>query len=173
MRIDPSLLRTPVEFLHAVHLREREICALLDRIADRARAASGEIEAALRFLSDELPAHLDDEEQDLFPMLRARCSDDDEIDRLLDQLHADHCRASALTPRITGIVGDAGSGLDAGDCDELRRYAGQSRRHLILENAVLLPFARLRLTPADLEQLRAAMTRRRSPRTTLEPKHAE
>jgi hemerythrin-like domain-containing protein len=165
--VDPALLNRPIDYLHAVHLCERELCALLERIAARGHARTDEIAAARGFLSGDLPAHLEDEEQDLFPLLRLRCEAEDEIDRLLDRLQDDHRHArpdaravldilrapSRLSPRATGV---------------LRRFADHARRHLILENAILIPFARLRLTGADLDTLRASMRRRRGLATPLD-----
>jgi hypothetical protein len=40
-------------------------------------------------------------------------------------------------------------------------FAAQERRHLIVENAIVLPLARVRLTPQDLETLRRRMLQRR------------
>ena len=170
---DPTLLAAPIDFMHAVHLREREICTTLDRIADAGFASSLDIEGAITFLSDELPPHLEDEEKDLFPRLRKRCTEHDDIGRLLDRLQVDHRHADFDTPRVTKILGTAQGGLGPAACDELRRYADHARRHLILENAILLPFARLRLTDSDLETLRSAMMQRRGLDCPLEPKHAE
>jgi len=159
--IDRALLAAPIDYLHAVHLREREICAVLDRIADLGHAEESEATSVISFLSDELPAHLEDEETDLFPLLCERCTEEDEIGRLLGKLRRDHRHADFDTPRITAILRNATSGIRPAACRTLRRYADHARRHLILENAILLPFARLRLTKRDLMVLRTAMSRRR------------
>jgi len=42
-------------------------------------------------------------------------------------------------------------------------FARNERRHLALENSVVLPLARLRLTPDDLGQLSAQLLRRHQP----------
>jgi hemerythrin-like domain-containing protein len=159
--IDPALLRSPIDYLHAVHLCEREVCAVLERIAERGRALQDEIEATTAFLSDDLPAHLEDEEQDLFALLRQRCDAEDEIDPLLEKLEDDHRHAVIETPGVLDILRSAASGLGPTAAEELRRFANHARRHLILENAVLIPFARLRLTAVDIDVLRLSMRRRR------------
>lgn len=159
--IDPGLLAAPIDYLHAVHLREREVCAMLDRIADLGRASGTETKPIMSFLSDELPLHLEDEETDLFPLLQARCSEEDEIDRLLKQLRTDHKRVDFDTPKITAILQSATPAIEPTACGTLRRYADYARHHLILENAILLPFARLRLNTSDLSRLGAGMARRR------------
>lgn len=171
--IDPALLGRPIDYLHAVHLREREACAILDRIADLGRASAAEATSVMAFLSDELPVHLEDEETDLFPLLQVRCTEEDEIDRLLEKLRSDHRHADFDTPRVTAILGNATSGIEPAACAELRRYADHARRHLILENAILLRFARLRLTEQDSEMLRTAMTRRRGLDFPPGARHAE
>jgi len=151
-----------------VHLCDREFCAILERIAARGQASSVEIKVATAFLSNELPAHLEDEEQDLFPLLRMRCDAEDEIDRLIDKLQEDHRHADDNTPDILKILRSAASGTGPAAPGKLRRFADHARRHLILENAILIPFARLRLTKADLETLRASMKRRRGLQTTVD-----
>jgi hemerythrin-like domain-containing protein len=47
------------------------------------------------------------------------------------------------------------------EADDLREFANRLRRHLLVENAIMLPFARIRLTNDDIVQLRNAMIRRR------------
>lgn len=159
--VDPVLLSAPVDYLHAVHLRKREACKTLGRIANHGRASDAEVECLVDFLSNEVPAHLADEESDLFPMLRKRCMDDDEIERLLDKLSGDHRNAESDTPRVTDILRGAPSGIEPEACAQLLRYADRARRHLMLENAILLPFARLRLTEQDNAALSIKMTQRR------------
>jgi hemerythrin-like domain-containing protein len=166
--LDPALSASPIDYLHAVHLCKRELCALLERIADGGAAPSEDIEAATAFLSDEFPTHLEDEEQDLFQLLRLRCERDDDIDRLLDKLMDDHRHAHFDATCVIKILQSAASGLGAEDITDLRRFAGHARRHLILEKAVLMPFARLRLTEADLETFRASMRRRRGLETNTD-----
>jgi len=166
--IDPALLSSPIDYLHAVHLCEREVCAVLERIAERGQALQDEIEAASAFLSDELPAHLEDEERDLFPLLRLRCDVEDEIDRLLEKLEDDHRHADFDTPRVVHILRSTKPEMTPDARDELHRFADHARRHLILENAILIPFARLRLTEADLDVLRASMRQRRGHATPVD-----
>jgi|GEM_PF-5168615 len=102
--IDPGLLSAPIDYLHAVHLREREACAMLNRVADIGRVSGTDAKSIMSFLSEELPLHLEDEETDLFPLLQVRCSEEDEIDRLLKRLSTDHRHADFDTPRITAIL---------------------------------------------------------------------
>jgi hemerythrin-like domain-containing protein len=157
----PRLLSDPLGFMHEDHLRERHICAILDRLAAGEALARGDLDQAAGFLGTELVLHIADEEEDLFPLLRRRCAPDDEIAPVLLRLEADHLHADFDTPGVVALVRDGPDRLDAAGREVLRRYANHARRHLILENAIVLPFARLRLARGDLDRLRGRMMRRR------------
>jgi hemerythrin-like domain-containing protein len=55
----------------------------------------------------------------------------------------------------------------------LTSFAGHVRRHLVAENAILLPIARARLTRADLARLSAHMRARRGLTQLSETPNAE
>lgn len=152
----------PLDYLQEDHQREREVCDLLDALAEAETPDPDTAAQAAEFLRHALPLHLEDEEEDLFPLLKRRCQPDDEIDKAIARLREDHVHAGEDTPQIVDLL-DA---LDrraptAAERDMLRRYATHARRHLGLENAIILPFARLRLTGDDLETLRLRMLQRR------------
>ena len=159
-----ALLGTPLEFIHEDHLRERQVCALIDDIAQDTVPDNDAIFAVLSFLCNELPLHLRDEEEDLFPLLRRRCAPEDEIEKLIKKLHTDHAHADEDTPQIVAVLEELANETRAPDAHEraeLLAFASHARRHLIFENAIILPFARLRLTDIDLETLRIRMCQRR------------
>lgn len=159
-----TLLDKPLEFIHEDHLRERQICIMLDEIADDATASLESVAEVVSFLSKELPLHLKDEEEDLFPLLQERCEPEDEISKVIVKLLSDHVHAAEDTPPVIAILERLGQGaneLTTNERESLKEFAGHSRRHLILENAVILPFARLRLTERDLETLCLRMCQRR------------
>lgn len=161
---DPALLGNPLDFIQDDHLREREICVMIDWVATADASDLDLAEHILSFLRNELPQHLADEEEDLFPLLRRRCEPDDEIDRAIRRLSTDHAHASADTPHVVTILDRLtceGTGLSALSRKTLAQYATHSRHHLILENAIILPFARLRLINSDLDTLRLRMLQRR------------
>jgi hemerythrin-like domain-containing protein len=110
--------------------------------------------------------HIADEEEDLFPLLRRRCPPEDEIDRVLVMLSGEH-----ETDRdLAGLIK---SGLEAAleDGKPISAYAGLHQtmtefarnegRHLALENSIVLPLARLRLTDHDLDLLSRHLIQRR------------
>jgi iron-sulfur cluster repair protein YtfE (RIC family) len=159
-----ALLGKPLDYIHEDHLRERQICTLIDEIAHGDIPDTDTIAAILSFLSHELPLHLRDEEEDLFPLLRRRCEREDEIEKVIKNLHADHVHAGEDTPRVVALLEDLANkarGPKGPEQDMLLTFASHARRHLILENAIILPFARLRLTETDLETLYIRMCQRR------------
>lgn len=171
---DFALLADPLEFIAEDHLREREVCAALDRIATAPQPSAQDVASALAFLGKELPLHLSDEEEDLFPLMRRCCLPEDEIGRMINRLVQDHHHASVDTPEVISLLEGLGSAeVTEQERQLLRRYSSYARRHLILENAVVLPIARLRLSESDLESLRLRMMQRRGirPRTKT-PDHA-
>lgn len=173
-----ALLGKPLEFIHEDHLRERQICSMIDEIARGGTGApdTQTISAVLGFLTRELPLHLKDEEEDLFPLLRRRCEPEDEIDKVIAKLHKDHDHAGEDTPQVVALLEELANEARAPNEDErhmLLAYAAHSRRHLILENAIILPFARLRLTETDLETLYIRMCQRRGLDSLKDPSNAQ
>ncbi|MBE0455431.1 MAG: hemerythrin domain-containing protein [Roseovarius sp.] len=110
----------------------------------------------MRFLNEELNVHLRDEAVDLFPLLARRCTDNDAIEGAIDRIRADQNEVMRLLPEVRAMLAgclDSGAGLTEEPRAVLSRFAGHVRQHLVLENAILLPSARARLTRADLADL--------------------
>ena len=161
---DLNLIRRPLEFIAEDHLRERLICAALDRIADAPLPDRGDLEIVLGFLEDEFGLHHADEEDGLFPLMLQRCEPEDEIDKIIVRLQAAHHHAFLCKPKILMLLWDL---LQSGGAPKaearvlLREFAAAERQHLIVENAIILPIARARLTKEDLATLTHGMRRRR------------
>lgn len=154
----------PLDFIAEDHMREREVCAWIDKLVAAAPVAGADIRRMLTFLTEHLPQHLLDEEVDLFPMMLQRCEPEDEIDKVIDKLLLDHAHASADAPGIVAILtafAETPARLSDHDCQQMAAFAHHSRRHLILENAIILPIARARLTPEDLATMKSHMLERR------------
>jgi hemerythrin-like domain-containing protein len=160
----PGLLGRPLDFISEDHLRERQICAVIDAIALAGQLDRPSTLIVLRFLNEELNVHLRDEAEDLFPLLAKRCTAEDCIENAINRIRIDQNEALRLLPEVRAtLVGclDNGSELSDEGRAMLTRFAGHIRRHLVAENAILLPIARARLTRADLSTLSAHMRARR------------
>ena len=170
-----ALLEEPLEFIHEDHLRERQICAFLDDIGD-GTAELDVVQAALDFLSNELPLYMRDEEEDLFPLLKRRCEPDDEIEKIISKPVEDHEHANQDAETIVNILEKLVTASDpASEAEKLalQEFAAHTRKHLILENAIILPFARLRLTENDRKSLYLRMCQRRGLERLKEDQDAE
>lgn len=168
-------LENPLDFMAEDHLREREVCTLIDRMVEGEPVDHEDIAMMRTFLIDDLPKHLADEESDLFPLMLERCDPDEEIDKMITRLQADHRHAIGDSPAIAALIvaqADRKKPLSDTDCAKMSDFATHARRHLILENAILLPLARARLTKADLEKMRAHMLERRGQATEQGAEHA-
>jgi iron-sulfur cluster repair protein YtfE (RIC family) len=172
----PHLLANPLDFISVDHLRERQICAVIDALATADALDRRSVTAVLRFLNEELNVHLRDEAEDLFPLLARRCTEEDAIKGAIDRIRADQDEAMRLLPQVrTMLAGclDSGVDLTAEERAVLSRFAGHMRRHLVAENAILLPIARARLTRADLRTLSKHMRSRRGLPDVAETTDAE
>lgn len=159
-----GLLANPLDFISEDHLRERQVCAMIDRLATSDVLNRQEVTTVLRFLNEELNVHLRDEAEDLFPLLARRCTEEDAIEGVIDRIRADQDEAMRLLPDVRAMLAgylDREGALSAKERGVLSRFAGHVRRHLVAENAILLPISRVRLTRADLRNLSKHMRSRR------------
>jgi hypothetical protein len=173
---DPGLLARPLDFISDDHLRERQICALIDALAVAAEFDRPAGVAVLRFLNEELGVHLRDEAEDLFPVLLRRCTAEDSIATVLGRIRSDQTEAQALLPKVRSALAeclDTGARVGPADRAILTRFSGHVRRHLVAENAILLPIARARLTRRDLRLLAERMRSRRGLPLVSGTTHAE
>lgn len=160
------LLSEPLEWFFAEHFRHRQLCELIDQIAAAVVFDGERITRVLEFLRNDLPLHVIDEEEDLFPLLRRRCAPEDELEVVLGRLSAEH-RSDVDAARVVRLHLEhcleqrRAPGLDPDKRKAMQAFASQERRHLGLENAVVLPIARLRLTAADLANLSRRLAARR------------
>jgi len=157
-------LGSPLDLINEDHYRLRHICAVLDRLSGKPSREPVDLEQTRGFLRMELKAHIADEEEDLFPMLRKRCAVEDQVDVTLDRLskdHAMHLEGAKSCLAILDRLETQQPELSSDDQAVLQRFADKKRRHLILENAILLPLARARLVTTDLRQMLEHMLDRR------------
>lgn len=159
-----TLLRDPLAYIAAEHGGQRALCNLMENLAGAAGFDRDIASAILRYLGRDFVRHVRDEELDLFPLLRARCLPEDEIEIVLARLNAEHKDehrlAGDVEMQLRALLDGDAPALDDVLRERLFQYARSLRRHLALENSVILPLARARLTPDDLAALSAAMRAR-------------
>ncbi|SEW31174.1 Hemerythrin-like domain-containing protein [Cognatiyoonia koreensis] len=159
-----AIPHNPLDLIAEDHMREREVCTMIDRLVADLPIADEDLKQLNTFLRKQLPQHLADEETDLFPMMLSRCEPEDEIDKVIDRLLSDHSHAIADAPAVAEIIQSRATTVASfsdADKKDMKKFAHHSRRHLILENAVILPIARARLTAGDLKQMMRHMLERR------------
>ena len=159
------LLSEPLDYILADHLRQRVLCHLCDRLADAETVDCRLAEEVASHIADDMAIHIRDEEEDLFPALRRRAKPDDDIDKVLGQLFGDHAEDETMARKIVAglrrCIGKGGGKVPPRLAKTLRNFARHQRRHLALENAVIIPLAKVRLSAKDLETLSGAMAARR------------
>lgn len=155
-------LISPLDFIVAEHFRQRTLCWTIGRIAEAEERDQECVGAVLRFLREDLEPHVIDEEEDLFPLLRRRAEPEDRIEDVLGRLSREHAAARTDAAAIVAGLSRPGTGrFSEALRDLLNRFGANERRHLIVENAIVLPLARARLKADDLRSLGRRMAARR------------
>lgn len=166
---DRSFLR-PISFLDREHYRQRVTYGILKILADDPGRSTAwrDAVAVLTSLTEHLPLHIQDEEQDLFEMLRLRALPEDRIDAVLDRLTYEHENderyVSPLLDELRRMAGGEPPVDPSGFRAAAHAFAELQQRHLEWENAVVLPLARERLSDEDLVRLGRRMAARRGVR---------
>lgn len=160
------LLRHPLEYIFADHFRQRILCSMLDKIFDAQVYDPILTQAIHRFLKDDLKYHILDEEENLFPILRQRAEPEDQIDEILDQLSeehkSDHIDAKQILCELACLLdGTKEYPISSETILMVQRFTANERHHLIVENAIVMPLAKVRLTSEDLHQMANDMAKRR------------
>jgi hemerythrin-like domain-containing protein len=154
----------PLEQISQEHLRQREVCATLDKLAALETPDPELAAQVLPHFDTLLARHVQDEVDDLYPLLRRRSEPEDDINDTLDRLVGKHLVSMELAVQVREVVlsmANDNALPDAEGAAVLVGFAAHERRHLIVENAIVLPLARARLTASDLNNLRARMAQRR------------
>lgn len=161
-RIEPlpeGVIESPLDLIFAQHLRHREAAQIMAFIAEGDelnRTDKNEIyESLSAFLVNDLVQHTLEEEQAFFPLLRENCEPQDGMDRLLARLSAEHETDDEFRQKLAPALSRAAEGgeLDSSTRRKLRVFSEHLRQHIALENAVVLPIARARLTGPKLDRL--------------------
>lgn len=159
--MDSRLLLDPIGFLQTEIYRQRVACNTLEALASPGE--NGDVgtdaERVRRYIDEDLPTHLRDMEECLFPILRQRSRPEDDLERRLARYRGLHGRRDEPTVSLPRIL----EGMSRGDPPPpdldaiLRRVVEHWRRDLQTENEDILPLAEQRLTKADLVALGEAM----------------
>lgn len=167
--IDLASLSQPLDFIRADHARQRALCGVIEDLARASSLENHKAERVVEQLGRDLALHVIDEEEDLFPLLRRRCRPEDDIDAVLTLLSGEHSGQESVAKEIR----DALSGLMASGApvrdhpglqEKMLRFTARERRHLELENSIVIPIARARLNERDLSEISRGMAARRGVR---------
>ena len=159
--------RNPLDMIASAHTLQVEMCDAMERIAD---GLPDEVDCRLcaqvaSCLQFDLPLHHHDEEEGLFPLLRARARPEDGVDQILERLAAEHSSDNDFASEISEILEVLGQGRRPANPEMLgymlRGFFERYRRHVQWENTLVMPLARLRLTRDDLDALLARMNENR------------
>lgn len=159
----PDLIDSPLDFIFAEHLRQREAATILTLISD------GEFEGIcldelIDFFNEDFLLHISDEEVALFPILLQRCLPEDKMENVIHRLQEEHRQDEDSVEDVIATLVRLRERkfLTVEEARRLRRFAEHIRQHLALENGVLLPIARVRLEAEDLRVLAQLLKRRRA-----------
>jgi hemerythrin-like domain-containing protein len=132
--------------------------AALDSSRQEALAA---LEAALEFLDTSGALHTEDEEESVFPRLRARMEAGERT--FLAGLEHDHAEAGMIHRRLRELVSKAKDGQENGGAvrGAVEELAALYRRHIASEDSALAAYARALLTPEERSAIALEMRARR------------
>ncbi|MDV2965383.1 hemerythrin domain-containing protein [Nitratireductor aquimarinus] len=164
-----ALLREPLDYIFADHFRQRMLCNLLDAMVSEGERDLALSRHILAFLRRDFGLHVLDEELDLFPVLLERALPEDRMEDVVSELCAEHSSDKLDADELCRAL-DAPERQGRGWKGLFTRFAANERRHLIVENAIVIPMARIRLEPDDLTRIGRHMAERRG---ITFPEHAE
>jgi hemerythrin-like domain-containing protein len=155
---------SPLDRLVAMRLALQAFCAIVRSLS----TVSPELFRAMapglaQFLAQDFVRIVTEEQDGLLVYLRRRLMLGDELDALIGHLHDEHRQDCEQARILSGRCGEFASGIETDWPDlleALSAFAEQQRRHLIWEDATILPVARERLQADDLQNWSADMTRR-------------
>lgn len=155
---------SPLDRLVAMRLVLQAFCAIVRSLTNVSPELFRVMAAGLaRFLAQDFVRIVTEEQEGLLVYLRRRLMLGDELDSLLVHLHDEHRQDCAQARILSGRCSEFASGVETDWPDlleDLSNFAEQQRRHLIWEDATILPVARERLQADDLLSWNAEMTRR-------------
>ncbi len=150
----------PLGYFYAANRRQRRFCAELTAATQAPDVLAPALKALAIDLAEDFQ-RLEGAEKLLFKLLRRRAEPEDDFSRILGILASDHDTDRALHLELgAALCAYVESTADRVTLATLvERFVARKLRTIALENAVVLPIARLRLKPADLRQLAANLGR--------------
>jgi hemerythrin-like domain-containing protein len=160
----------PLEMLEACHERIEAQLTTLERLVPHVGAHGCDpaaCEAArnvLRYFDTSGEKHHQDEDEDLFPLLRRLAAEQKraEIAAAIDELEREHATMHALWGRLrVGLETIAEARDPRLGAEDVSRFAWLYRRHMDREAAAVLPFAKQALSAEQRAGLGERMAQRR------------
>jgi hemerythrin-like domain-containing protein len=159
----------PLEMLVACHERIEAQLATLERMPSHLRRNGCDAEAkaaaqsVLRYFDTAGALHHQDEDHDLFPLLRVLAAAQGQavIAAAIDELEREHATMDSQWRRLRERLLAVTAGDAELDPDEVARFAWLYRRHMDRESAAVLPFARESLDAGQRAALGERMAARR------------
>ncbi|MBI4514804.1 MAG: hemerythrin domain-containing protein [Deltaproteobacteria bacterium] len=173
----------PLGVLSDCHRRVEHFLQLLLTVTQQAQGGElapdqrAALEAGLRYFAEAAPKHTSDEEDSLFPRLRAcRHPEVRAALAVVESLHADHLRAEPAHQVVDELgrrwLADGRLPADSVRTlsETLRQLAATYQRHIAIEDTELFPLARRALDTAAVAELGQEMARRRGLRVGSGPR---
>ncbi|GJL94564.1 MAG: hypothetical protein DHS20C05_09690 [Hyphococcus sp.] len=159
--IKPELMDEPIEYFFAEHYRQRQAADALILVANGEYDKQG-VERLINFLERDYARHVGDEEVGFFPLLRQQCIPEDNIESLIKRLCDEHKNEENIGKDVLALLKElqTGATMSVEKKRKLRVFAEHTRQHLAVENAVLLPIARVRMDEGSLKALSVILKQR-------------
>lgn len=159
----------PLEMLHACHGKILRQCDTLRKLLTHLRTHGCDTQArqaaqsVLRYFNTAGQFHHQDEEENLFPSLRASAdTDPEQLDALLQRLLKEHVVMLAAWDDLRPVLLQLAEGMNTRLDERLaERFINAYTTHIAVENSELLPLAARLLTPEQLRQIGTCMAARR------------
>jgi hemerythrin-like domain-containing protein len=159
----------PLEMLEACHERIEEHLCTLERLVQHLAGngcdsnAQSAARSVLRYFDTSGALHLEDEDHDLFPLLRIEAAKQGraEIAAAVEDLEREHATMDRQWKRLRERLQSLVAGEGRLDVEEISRFTWLYRRHMDRETAALLPFAKQALDAAQRRALGERMAARR------------
>ena len=157
----------PIEMWLACHERVRRFARLLGRLVHHVSQSGADVEAReaataiRRYFNEAAPRHHEDEEVDMFPLLRERGTDPTVLE-VLDRVEADHVAMAGLWRQLDAVLARISAGEPAVPDEALAaQFAAMYDAHIDAEENILLPALRRVVAAAEWKAIGSVMAERR------------